>query len=939
VYIWTVLLAGAALAGQSLARLPTIPFSWVDFVGVLLLTTLAQLFEAEAPNRQLLYLHFIFFFTALLILPAPLFPIIVAIPHLVEWAKVRWLTPESPNLRQWYIQPFNIANHIICGTLAQHVLAVGEQLPLDAGITTVALYVAVALAYVCVNHLLVGLALQFARGIGLQASGVLTLNSLLPDVIMSCLGCAVAVLWSLHPAWMLMLLSPVVMMYQALMVPQLMEEAKTDGKTGLLNARYLDKAFAQEFERAERYGRPLAVLMADLDYLRNINNTYGHMAGDTVLKAIGAIIQGAIREADIAGRFGGEEFVVVLPEADRHAAETVAERIRRSVEAAAFTLPNQAAPIRATISVGVACFPDDSQTQAGLQESADIAAYEAKRRGRNRVICAADVPDAIAVGLPTMAGTHNPALPEPALVPSSPSLPQPAPEPVPPTPPIAPAPAASPIVRSERRGSMPHLLGPYVGSVIAAGLMVGLLGAPARPLPSLLLILALAAVAMLLELFQVSLYWQSTVSASVAIGVTAALLGDLSGVVAVSGAIALAHALRRRPPLYKFLFNWSVHLLAGSALVALVTLFNAVMPWPTPLPAALGFVLALPCYFLIDVGLVAIVVSLASRARLRVIWQNEFSWLRVHYLVLGLVGGFIAMAYWLIGLVGIALSVLPLLLIRYAQQQYVTHTTESIRELKRINQELQQTNRALQQASETVGQLNLNLSELNDELLASLARLFDARDSLTGTHVMQVAHYATLVGQELGIEGERLKRLRWAAFLHDIGKIAISERILFKPDKLSAEEYAQIKTHPTVGAELLIRSTATRDLAEFVRQHHERWDGRGYPLGLQGEAISLEGRVLNLCDSVEAMAADRPYSRGRSPEEVLAEVRRCAGTQFDPQIVEAFLRVVEREGPGLLRAGHAREQAPVLAEPERAQSEEWHPTSCATHEEHEGSLP
>jgi HD-GYP domain-containing protein (c-di-GMP phosphodiesterase class II) len=100
---------------------------------------------------------------------------------------------------------------------------------------------------------------------------------------------------------------------------------------------------------------------------------------------------------------------------------------------------------------------------------------------------------------------------------------------------------------------------------------------------------------------------------------------------------------------------------------------------------------------------------------------------------------------------------------------------------------------------------------------------------------------------------------------------------------------------------------------------------------LQGEAISLEGRVLNLCDSVEAMAADRPYSRGRSPEEVLAEVRRCAGTQFDPQIVEAFLRVVEREGPGLLRAGHAREQALVLAESERPQSEEWHPTSCAPH--------
>lgn len=895
VYLWSVFLLAAFLVGIALGSLPLTPINWLAFIPILLLATLVQLFEAEAPNRQLLYLHFIFYFAALLLLPPPLFVVVVTVPHLVEWAKVRWLTPESPHLRQWYLQPFNIANHTIAGSVAG-VLIAASGAELGTGDTrSILAFGAAALVYVAINHLLVGLALQLARGISLAESRVLTAGSMLPDVIMAGLGCVVAALWMINPAWIVLALSPVVMMYQALMVPQLTVEAQTDAKTGLLNARYFQKAFEREFERAQQGSEPLALIMADLDYLRNINNTYGHLAGDAVIGGIGRLIAANVRESDSAGRFGGEEFAIVLPGADRVAATVVAERIRQAIEGASFTVPGLPAPIRATMSLGIACFPTDAMARTDLHLAADIAVYQAKEQGRNRVVAAADVPDAVASGLPTVAARQP--MPAEAVAAPAPTSPAAAPrasagrKPTVPARATPPAPAGQP--------SSVHL-NRYVGVTIGAGGLVGLIGVLGGEATSLWLVLALALIALLFELLQITFNGRNTISASVGIGVAAAILCGLVGVIAVGGAIALAHALIRRPPLYKFLFNWATHLLAGAALAMAHRAVGALESVPELLRLPLALIVGMPLYFLIDVGLIAVAVSLASGARLRQIWQAEFSWLAPHYMVLGVIGSYMAMAYQLLGALGLAIAIVPLLLARYAQHQYVQHTQESIRELQRVNQELLQANQDARQAHETVSRLNRSLVELNDEVVETLARLFDARDLNAGNHVAQVALYATLIGQELGLEGDRLKHLRWAAFLHDIGKIAIPEALLFKRSRLTADEFAVIKTHPARGAELLEGSPATRHLAEFVRQHHERWDGLGYPEGLAGETISLEARILNLCDSVEAMASDRPYSVGRTPEEVIAEVRKCAGSQFDPTIAAVFLRIVERHGPELL---------------------------------------
>lgn len=206
---------------------------------------------------------------------------------------------------------------------------------------------------------------------------------------------------------------------------------------------------------------------------------------------------------------------------------------------------------------------------------------------------------------------------------------------------------------------------------------------------------------------------------------------------------------------------------------------------------------------------------------------------------------------------------------------------EAFQSLERFNTELTIANQAIKQ--------------VNNELFLTLAKIFDARDPYVGGHAAQVASYAVAIGEELGFTGERLEVLRQAGYLHDIGKIAIPESILHKPGKLTDEEYELLKHHANIGADFIETSQGLRNLAPFIRHHHERWDGRGYPAQLAGEEIPLEARILNVCDSVEAMASDRPYHRALSTEEIIEEIERCSGSQFDPTVAAAFVQVAERK--------------------------------------------
>jgi diguanylate cyclase (GGDEF)-like protein/putative nucleotidyltransferase with HDIG domain len=180
----------------------------------------------------------------------------------------------------------------------------------------------------------------------------------------------------------------------------------------------------------------------------------------------------------------------------------------------------------------------------------------------------------------------------------------------------------------------------------------------------------------------------------------------------------------------------------------------------------------------------------------------------------------------------------------------------------------------------------------NEQLAAAilLAETLDLRDAGTARHSSTVGHLAQRIAHELGLPAERVERIRVAGVLHDIGKLGIADAILQKPGTLSESEWAEIRRHPELGARILDHANL-RDIATWVRGHHERIDGGGYPDRLAGDAIALESRILAVADAYEAMTADRPYRRGMSPSAARAELERCAGTQFDPDVVAAFLRV------------------------------------------------
>jgi diguanylate cyclase (GGDEF)-like protein/putative nucleotidyltransferase with HDIG domain len=190
---------------------------------------------------------------------------------------------------------------------------------------------------------------------------------------------------------------------------------------------------------------------------------------------------------------------------------------------------------------------------------------------------------------------------------------------------------------------------------------------------------------------------------------------------------------------------------------------------------------------------------------------------------------------------------------------------------------------------------NRSSSDRGGNLAAVLAltEVLDIRDAGTAVHSQTVGRYAETIARGLGFSDELVERVRLAGILHDIGKIAVPDAVLSKPGPLTDEEFAQMKKHPEVGA-VIVDGAEMGDVASWVMAHHERPDGRGYPLGLLDDDIPLEARILAVADAYEAMTVDRVYRKALPVEDARAELRRCAGTQFDPRIVEVFLEALER---------------------------------------------
>ena len=302
------LYVGAVLATASLtavigiivapARLELAPVALV----LLGCATVAQQFKVRSPKHQSYYTTTIFFFAAALLLHPAYVVVIILTAHGVELLRARY---------RWYIQAFNVANFLLCSLAAGALFSAGLHgqpagaarsalfaLSSQNGLRTKRLLLA-GLVFVGLNHLLTALVIMWARGVPISRAGTLDWDNLGTDLALMSVGALGCLLWLTNPWLVPLCLGPLFLIYRSLLVPTLKEEARTDPKTELANMKHWNAVAQAEVERARRFRRPLTVVLADLDLLRDINNRHGHLTGDQMIRRVADAIRGALREYDV----------------------------------------------------------------------------------------------------------------------------------------------------------------------------------------------------------------------------------------------------------------------------------------------------------------------------------------------------------------------------------------------------------------------------------------------------------------------------------------------------------------------------------------------------------------------------------------------------------------------------------------------------------------
>ncbi len=357
----TAVAVAAAIAVSSEPR-------WTYVGAVLAGAAVAQTLAFHTRGNQLFHTGLAFTVAAALILPPAAVVGICLAQHLPDWLRQRY---------PWYIQTFNIANYTSSALAAwatNHFLAHGHAGWSNRGLAAAA---AAGLVFVLTNHVLLARMLRLARGHAWRATGLFSFDGLVTDLGLGSIGIGLAVAIATKPAAALLAIFPLVLIHRTFSIPELRSQAFTDDKTGLLNGRGLTSAAASEFARASRFGRPLSLIVADVDNLREINNRHGHLAGDDALRAVADAIRAETRDYDICARFGGDEFVVVLPETGHAEAEEVKARVASCVTGTLTSGSGKA--VRVSASVGLATETGGDASLARLLELADADMYSAKR--------------------------------------------------------------------------------------------------------------------------------------------------------------------------------------------------------------------------------------------------------------------------------------------------------------------------------------------------------------------------------------------------------------------------------------------------------------------------------------------------------------------------------------------------------------------------------
>jgi len=864
----TLLIVGAVgLDVVLLARLRSGASGWGAFACFAAAAAITQLLVTRgSSSRHAQTSLAVFIVAGALVLPPELVVLVPIAQHIPEWLKQRYA---------WTVQ----ATSVSCATLAAFAAWGASHLVLKnqglTGSTTSTIAFAGLLAattFVLVDHSLVAIIKHHLRGaLGAWRSAA-WLSSLGYNLALAALGVVIALIWA-HDSWLaLFAVAPLALAQRSLTVPRLQEEARVDPKTGLYNARHFGRVFGDELARSIRYGHPLSVLMVDLDLLREINNTYGHLAGDAVLCAVADVFRSQLRHYDVAARFGGEEFSILLPETPVEKALEIAERIRRAVAERSVNVSTSSEPIHATVSIGVASFPSDGADQNALIHQADLAVYRAKLQGRNRVQAASAE---AAVLAPSLAGHLEVA----AQIAEHEER------------------TASATERSPRPRAAQN---PYFLS----------LSFPLAALVALISTTGIALGVVATVFSHGTIDWGGIVAVTVLVGVGQALaiqvddgsisvsaVGTIAGVALFDVRVALLLALTtsvvewsaRRSALHQVLFNIGGLSLAGLAAGGVFALGRELST--RQLSFDLAGIAAGGVFFLVNTGLLAIALALEGHEDWLAAWRERFTWLVPYYLVYGLMGALIAVAYHAIGSEALLVFALPLLIMRKTQEDYLGHAQKSAHKLRQAAETIQKQNLSLEQA-------NRLLRERSTAAMESLSATVDARDSYTAGHSRRVQQLALAIGREIGLSQAELNIIGQAALFHDIGKLAVPDSVLLKPAELNDYEWELMRRHADEGARIIERLGFLADAVPAIRHHHEHFDGSGYPDGLAGEEIPLGARIIHVADALDSMLTTRTYRSARQVKQALVELRDNAGEQFCPRCVSALESILPVEVGG-----------------------------------------
>ncbi|HET7567169.1 MAG TPA: diguanylate cyclase [Gaiellaceae bacterium] len=876
VYVVLVVCLGFGAAAATWLRGPVDGADWLTFAALAAGATLTQAFPVKTPRNALYHTSVVFLVAAALLLPPQLIALIPLAQTVPAWARER---------RPWPLHGFAVANYALNALAAwgaaNLVEVHGAGLVPGAEPRFALAGLAACVAFVAFNHVVLAAA-PGSAGRRFRGSGLLSPESLSVDLVLTMLGVSLAAFWETNPWLVVAAVAPLVVVHRSLSVPQLQAEARVDPKTGLYNARYFSTALAAELSRASRFERPMAVIMADLDLLRDVNNSYGHLAGDAVLRGIAETFRQELRHYDVPARFGGEEFSILLPETDVEQALEIAERIRRAVAEREFQVATADEPVRATVSIGVAAYPGDGLDANELVHQADLAVYRAKLQGRNRVLGASSEPLLLGAAHARPAPLRPVPAEDPAVeaAPASPAADTAEDE--------GRAPARHELLRLRSR-SLEGMLGPLVASVAVAGVAGGLaalvLGG-GRDLTGLLAVIALVAGSQALS------FELTDVAGSISVAVVGALAGaalfDYRVALPLAAATAAVEWVQRRGSLHHALYTVGSLSLAALATAGVFSV-GAAMSAGTLVHALTG-VAAGAVYFAVSMSLLSLASGLETGERPWRVFQERCAWLVPHYLVYGFIGGVIAVAYDAVGIYALAVFAVPLLLMRNTQAAFVRHSQRASHQLREAAETIHAQNVSLEQANQL-------LRERSTAAMESLSATVDARDAYTAGHSRRVRELALALGRELGLSQAELDLLDRAALFHDIGKLAVPDSILLKPGRLDADEWLTMQRHAEEGARIIERLGFLQDAVPSIRHHHERWDGAGYPDRLQGDDIPLGARIIHVADALDSMLTTRIYRSARPLADALAEIRRASGSQFCPRCVTALERLLPLDAP------------------------------------------